>query len=45
MEENQIERVILYKYERNGVIYYTPNEMIASMRNESGNYYVIEHLT
>jgi hypothetical protein len=44
MEENQLERIILYKYERNGVVYCTPNEMIASMRNESGLYYAVEHL-
>lgn len=40
MEDN---KVILFEYTRNGVTYYTPNEIIASMRSEDGKYYSIEY--
>lgn len=36
---NQEENVnVLYEYLRNGVVYTTPNEMIASMRSDNGVY-------
>ena len=37
------EPVVLYEYTRNGVVYSTPNEIIASMRAEDGKYYAIEY--
>lgn len=33
---------VLYEYIRNGVVYTTPNETIASMRAEDGKYYAVE---
>ena len=34
------ERGIIYSYIRGGVEYHTPNEQIASMRSDSGEYYI-----
>jgi YHS domain-containing protein len=42
MEENNT--VVLYKYSRGGKEYYTPNEQIASLRSDTGVYYVIEDI-
>jgi hypothetical protein len=35
--------IVLFEYKRNGVVYFTPNEIIASMRAEDGKYYAIEY--
>jgi hypothetical protein len=37
------EPIVLYEYTRNGVVYYTPNEIIATMRADDGKYYAIEY--
>lgn len=39
MENNTI---VLYEYTRNGVVYTTPNELIAMLRAEDGKYYSVE---
>jgi len=36
------ETVVLYEYTRNGMVFYTPNEIIASMRADDGKYYAVE---
>lgn len=43
MEENPVEKIILFEYVRDGVTYYTPNETIAGMRSETGKYYSVEY--
>jgi len=42
MSEEQ-QPIVLFEYTRNGVVYSTPNEIIASMRAEDGKYYAIEY--
>lgn len=39
--ENQT--IVLYEYTRNGVVYVTPNEIIAGMRSEDGKYFSVEY--
>lgn len=43
MEEKPVEKIILFEYTRDGVVYTTPNEMIASMRSQDGKYYSVEY--
>jgi hypothetical protein len=42
-ESKEKEVVVLYEYTRDGVVYYTPNEIIATMRADDGKYYAIEY--
>lgn len=40
MDENK--ETIMYKYYRNGIEYYTPNEQIASQRSDTGEFFIIK---
>jgi hypothetical protein len=36
------ETTVLYEYTKNGIVFYTPNEIIAGMRADDGKYYAVE---
>jgi len=40
MENNTI---VLFEYTRNGVVYTTPNELIAMLRAQDGKYFSVEY--
>ena len=37
------QETIIYKYERDGKVYHTPNESIASQRSDTGEYFIEVH--
>ena len=40
MEESK--ETTMYKYYRNGIEYYTPNEQIASQRSDTGEFFILK---
>jgi hypothetical protein len=40
----EVQTVTMYRYEKEGVVYYTPNEHIAAQRSDTGEYFIEHHV-
>lgn len=40
----EVQTVTIYRYEKDGVMYHTPNEQIAIQRSDTGEYFIEHHV-